>query len=853
MERTISRTNKMKKTFTSLLILSACMCLHAQTSSKGVSSASGVIKRFCGNSNINLVLKRISSSKQATDQFTYHVDNKGQLTVQGNTPVAICRGFYDYIRSNGYGINSWSGNRLNLPAKLQPQAPKTVTSPFCHHYYYNVVTYGYTNPYWDWNRWEQEIDWMALHGMDMPLALVANEAISARVWKKLGLTDDEIQRYFVGPAHLPWMRMGNISEVDSPMPASWHKDQVALQHKILSRMRSLGMKPICPGFAGFLPPEIKRIYPKANVVESEWAGFHNWMLMADDPLFTKIGRMFIEEWEKEFGKCDYYIADSFNEMSIPFPPKGTQERYDKLAQYGSAVYEGIHSANPDATWVMQGWMLGFTRSIWDYDSYSALMRNVPDNKVLILDMAEDYNYHWWKNTANWEYFKGFDNKQWVYSTIPNMGGKTGMTGFLEFYANGGRLDALKSPNRGNLVGYGTAPEGTENNEVIYELICDAGWTADSIDLKKWLQNYTQCRYGKTNDNITGYWNEITQSVYNNFTDHPRFVWQLRPGRSTKGTYQIDSLFFTAIEKFALAAPEMKDSPRYIDDLIELSAQYAGGKMEVLIQNVLQAAMWDEVGKVDSIQALFDKIAVATDRILAAHPIYNLQRWIDFARSHATTPEEATYYEKNAKRIVTIWGPPVNDYSARIWSGLIRDFYKPRYDAYFNSLKSGKAFDYAAWEGNWVETSKGLSPVTPPADIVQACLDLINLAKPVFYKSTALADERELGTWIPSMVSTQWKEVEWTMPVSELKGLRGVSFRWVRGGQKLEINKVSLEVDGEIVATNEHYGETGISNKNNDYRLDLPGQLGGNNGVVLRAVIRSTNDCESFGKVIMIHK
>ena len=212
MERTISRTNKMKKTFTSLLILFACMCLHAQTSSKGVSSANGVIKRFCGNSNINLVLKCISSSKQATDQFTYHVDNKGQLTVQGNTPVAICRGFYDYIRSNGYGINSWSGNRLNLPAKLQPQAPKTVTSPFRHHYYYNVVTFGYTNPYWDWNRWEQEIDWMALHGMDMPLALVANEAISARVWKKLGLTDDEIQRYFVGPAHLPWMRMGNIAQ-----------------------------------------------------------------------------------------------------------------------------------------------------------------------------------------------------------------------------------------------------------------------------------------------------------------------------------------------------------------------------------------------------------------------------------------------------------------------------------------------------------------------------------------------------------------------------------------------------------------------------------------------------------------
>jgi hypothetical protein len=128
-----------------------------------------------------------------------------------------------------------------------------------------------------------------------------------------------------------------------------------------------------------------------------------------------------------------------------------------------------------------------------------------------------------------------------------------------------------------------------------------------------------------------------------------------------------------------------------------------------------------------------------------------------------------------------------------------------------------------------------------------------LAKPVYHKSTVLADERQLGTWIPSMVSREWKEVEWTVPVSELKGLLGVSFRWVRGGQKLEINKVSLEVDGQTVAVNEHFGETGIRNKDNDYRLDLPAQLGGNNGVTLRAVVRSTNNCESFGKVIMIHK
>ena len=843
----------MKKLTLTLLLFAFFGAAAIEGKTDERTAAESVIKRFCGDNKIKLKLKYKATPKESRDKFTYSVDKSGTLNIEGNSPVALCRGFYDFVRSNGYGINSWSGNRLSLPASLKPASAKTVTSPFRHHYYYNVVTYGYTTPYWDWNRWQQEIDWMALHGIDMPLALVANEAISARVWKKLGLTDEEIQRYFVGPAHLPWMRMGNLSGVDSPMPETWHKDQLELQHKILDRMRSLGMKPICPGFAGFLPPEIKRIYPNANVVQSEWAGFHNWMLMADDPLFPKIGKMFIEEWEKEFGKGEYYIADSFNEMSVPFPPKGTKERYDKLAQYGKTVYEGIRSANPDATWVMQGWMLGFTRSIWDYESYSALMREVPDNKVLILDMAEDYNYKFWHNTANWEFFKGFDNKQWVYSTIPNMGGKTGMTGYLEFYANGGRLDALRSANKGNLVGYGTAPEGTENNEVIYELITDAGWTADSIVLKDWLQNYTLSRYGKTDPAITAYWNEITRSVYNNFTDHPRYCWQLRPGRSPRGSMQIDSLFFSAIEKFAQAAPRMKDSKLYAVDLMDLSAQYAGGKMEVLMQTVGQAAMWDEREKIDSVATLFTRIAEKTDNVLSAHPIYNLRRWIDFARAHGNSPEQAAYYEKNAKRIVTIWGPPVNDYSARIWSGLIRDFYLPRCKAYFNSIKTGKPFDYTKWEGDWVEKSKGLSPVTPPNDVVGACLDLMKLARPVYHKATSITTESQLGTWIPSMLSNDWKEVQWTVPVSALKGLKGVSFRWLRGTEKLEINKVVLEVDGEEVVNIERFGETGLVNKGNDYRFELPENLGGNNGVVLRAVVRSTAGCQSFGSVIMVHK
>ena len=635
---------------------------------------------------------------------------------------------HTYIKSKKAGINSWSGNRLEWPDHMEDIPAQTVVSPYKHHYYFNTVTYGYTMPYWDWTRWEKEIDWMALHGMDMPLALVANEAISARVWKRLGLTDKEIADYFVGPAHFPWMRMGNISGIDGPLPLEWHDGQIALQHKILDRMKSLGMKPICPGFAGFLPKAMKRIFPDIELIETSWCdgAFHNWMLSPQNQLFTRIGQMFIEEWEKEFGKNDYYLVDSFNEMDIPFPPKGTEERYTLLADYGEKVYSSIKSGNPDAVWVMQGWMFGYQRHIWDYETLQSLVSKVPDNKMLLLDLAVDYNRCFWKTEVNWEFYKGMFGKEWVYSVIPNMGGKSGLTGKLEVYANG-HLDALNSKNRGNLAGYGTAPEGLENNEVIYELICDAGWHTNRIDVTEWLHDYSLCRYGKVTDEIMSFWKGLQESVYGSFTDHPRYNWQFRPGTVRRGSIKANEAFYQSIETLCQAIPTMKESPLFEVDMIEMTVQYLGGKIEALIQTIELAYQHGDMEKASALETEFEALMIGADRLLCSHPNLRLENWLNYAHNWGSTQELKNYYEKNARRIVTIWGPPVDDYSARIWSGLLRDYYLPRWKNYFEAKRTGKAFNQTEWERIWVEEKQGVSEGKPYDNVWEACIELINQA------------------------------------------------------------------------------------------------------------------------------
>lgn len=714
-----------------ILLFSLCLLASSLQAvcgqKKALDETRKVIERVTGKSDlpVSFVLKANKGQLEGKTNFHYRVDD-GVLKIEGSSPVALCHGFYDFVKSNRAGLYSWSGNNIRFPQQLTDGTEKQVVSPFQHHYMFNVCTYGYSMPYWDWERWEKEIDWMALHGIDMPLALVGYEAIIARVWKKMGLTDEEINSYFVGPAHLPWMRMGNVSGIDGPLNEDWHRQQIALQHKILKRMKSLGMKPICPGFPGFIPEAFKRIYPDLHIIQTHWGGaFCNWMISPQEELFSKIGTAFIREWEKEFGKNEYYLVDSFNEMEIPFPAKGSKERYELLASYGEKVYQSIRKGNPNAVWTMQGWMFGYQRNIWDYETLGALVSKVPDDKMLLLDLAVDYNKHFWHSEVNWEFYKGFYNKPWVYSVIPSMGGKTAMTGILDFYANG-HLEALSSPNKGRLLAHGMAPEGIENNEVIYELLSDAGWSDKKIDIHEWLREYSCNRYGSCPAAIGRCWDLLLESVYGTFTDHPRYNWQFRPGTVRDGSINLSPSFFKAIESFVEASGQMKDNPLYLADLAEFTALYLGGKVELLVKAIDKQYEIGDTVRAVKFEKDFEHIMLGMDALLSTHPTLRLERWIDFAHKQAVTPEQRLQYKRNAKRIVTIWGPPVDDYSARVWSGLIRDYYLPRWKHYFASRKTGESFDFAAWEKNWVE-SEDCSSQTPPTDVVSTARSLMDYA------------------------------------------------------------------------------------------------------------------------------
>ena len=827
-----------------LVVLSVISCSYAIAMDNN--PVLNLVRRVSGNPNVSLSYK-IKDAKDGRTYYKYAVDN-GELKIVGSDKISICRGFYDYVKNNGMGMYTWSGNNISVPSSLPSVSPVHVISPFENHYYLNVVTYGYSMPFWDWKRWEQEIDWMALHGINMPLTLVAHETIMARVYKKFGLSDEEINSYFVGPAHLPFSRMGLMEKLDGPLNSDWYNDQIELQHKILDRMRSLDMKPICPSFAGFVPEGIKRIYPDVRIVKTHWGGaFNNWMINPEEKLFSEMMTSFIEEWEKEFGKCEYYLSDSFNEMEIPFPDKGDPARYSLLASYGEKVYSSIKRANKDAVWVMQGWMFGYQRHIWDYETLGALVSRVPDDKMLLLDLAVDYNRHFWHSEVNWEYYKGFYNKQWVYSVIPNMGGKTGMTGVLDFYANG-HLEALSSSNRGNLVAHGLAPEGIENNEVLYELVTDAGWSDHRMDVRDWLKQYSINRYGKAPAQLMKAWDYLLKSVYGTFTDHPRFNWQFRPGTVKNGSIYMNEDYFRGLEAFLSASEELKDSPYYLTDLCEMTAHYLGGKAEILTRQIDQEYLLGDTLQAHFLQSRFEALMLGIDRILSQHPTLRLDRWLSFASASGKTASQSNQYETNARRIVTIWGPPVDDYSARIWSGLVGSYYLGRWKEYYKGRDSGKSADLSSWERKWVEENRVYKKWNSDFDLIDFSRKMIGLSQDISSADLLLNRPAMIGTW--SLVRNSSKDLLFNIPARMLVGLNGVSLECLKGKGDIEVTGLVLEADGKVIysSSDRVLSDEGILN----LKLEIPANVTANNGCVLKLKIKSSTD-SAAGIVICVNK
>ena len=712
-------------------ILIFCSVVVGCTTKSGVgkakSPADRLIQRIIPNHAHHFVTE--IGVKDSVDWFEIEsVDNK--IVLRGTNGVSVASALYYYLKEYGHCQITWNGTNLNLPDVLPVVKEKIhKNTPYEYRYYLNYCTFNYSMSWWDWERWEKEIDWMALHGINMPLAITGEEYIWDQVYRSYGFTDEDLDPFFSGPAYFSWFWMGNLDGWGGPLPKSWKESHKELQIKIVQRQRELGMKPVLPAFTGHVPASFKKYFPDAKLKQTNWGNdFEDtYILDADDPLFAELGKKFLEVQSEVYGTDHLYSADTFNENE---PPTDDPEYLSELSK---KVFEGMKSADPEAVWVMQGWLFYSHRDFWKAPQIKGLLDAVPNDRMIILDLATEIEPVWKRTEA-------FYGKQWIWNMLHNFGGNISMFGRIENVANNPAED-LNDPNSGQLKGIGLTMEAIEQNPVLYELMTDNTWRDTPIDLDAWLKDYIRNRYGKTTQDLEDAWNILVQTVYNGkvirdgaesiIVSRPTFEGYRRWAR-TKMNYKPEDLL-PAWDLFIKSIDGSDQYDGFLYDLVDVSRQVLANYALPLQQQITVAYNNNDKQKFEQYSKEFIELIEDMDGLLATQKDFMLGPWLADARECGFTTEEKDLYEQNARDLITLWGDADNrlhEYSCRQWSGLFNDFYKPRWEQFFDQVRQDwqkfdqKAFDeeIKQWEWQWV-ISNNEFPVEPSGDPAEIAVEL----------------------------------------------------------------------------------------------------------------------------------
>lgn len=234
-----------------------------------VEAARDVIRRTLGASADarleQFSLTGMDARKDGKDVF--HVQSsedasgKTHITISGSSGVAIASGFYYYMRNYANGSVTWGVNRSGIelgaltatagPLPPIPQEEVTVISSSTVRYMYNFCTLSYSLAFASEDDWTFQVDWMALHGINLPLAAVGYEYVQSLLYLNLGLNEKDLEEFFPGPAFLGWNRMSDMDGPWSgPLSIDWQRRRAEMANRTYARMRDLGMNPVRMGFSG---------------------------------------------------------------------------------------------------------------------------------------------------------------------------------------------------------------------------------------------------------------------------------------------------------------------------------------------------------------------------------------------------------------------------------------------------------------------------------------------------------------------------------------------------------------------------------------------------------------------------
>ena len=700
--------------------------LHGQGS---LAAARAVVEREMPHLASQIHLSLVTGDYAGKPDGFRITGTRGNINVQAATVPTLLFGLNWYLKYVAHLNVSTNGSQLGSPGLELPAVQYPIARPALYPFRYalNENTDGYTTPYWDLDRWQHEIDILALSGFNAVLIQRGNDLAVYQAFRDMGYSDPDIRKWITQPAHQNWQWMGNMCCFVEPITLALMEKRAASARKIMDELRDLGITPVMPGFWGVVPDDFAKYVPGAHVVvqTEPWNGFERpgW-LDPRDPAFARLAAAFYKHQKELFGDSTLYDMETFQE--------GGQSGDVPVGPGAIAIQKALNLAHPVALWFMMAWQDNPRKELVDaVDRSHILIADIEQGRIPRDNREAD--------------FKG---ARWLFGGLWEFGGRTTMGAPLYDYAT--RMpQAAKQPDS-HLSGTALFTEGLDTNPLAYDLYTEMAWRTEPVDLQQWTADYAQRRYGAPDAHAARAWEIIRNTVYGYHADGVRnhgerdaaheSIFNAQPSLDATRTghwapdvlrYDADDLQ-PALTELLEVAPALRHTASYQYDLADITRQVLANEARHLLPRIKAAYESKDRAAFDKLTAQWLGGMRMEDTLLATNEYFLLGRWLSYVPAWSSSPAELKSLEYDAHSILTTWGDrtasaDLHEYGNKDWAGLISSYYAERWKLYFASLdtalKTGEppqAIDWYNFGDKWNQSTEHFPPV-PAGDTYAASI------------------------------------------------------------------------------------------------------------------------------------
>ncbi|HUZ46594.1 MAG TPA: alpha-N-acetylglucosaminidase TIM-barrel domain-containing protein [Terriglobia bacterium] len=572
----------------------------------------------------------------------------------GASGTATLYAVYHYLEKFcGMGF-FWDGDQVPAASSVPAEGIAISAHPqFSERYYGNGCIWVYSTPWWHWEEWQRYLDWMVkkrLNTFFMSWSPGVN-AVWKSVWAKFGIKV-------------------------SGEPDKWLESRAELDLRIVNYARSRGLRIVAPAVGADVPAGFANRYPDTPILKGVWSGTTSSFMVPDSPMYRKVCRVFLEEYNSRYGNDHLYVLADLSETAM----KGSEEAKRKyVLDLPRVNLEVIREIDPQGIGLLQGWT--FLGKEWPAARARECIQQLPAESIRVVDF-------WAERQPLYKEMDYFEGTPWIFGVLNSFGGDTHLHGDMRML--GKQMKTVSQDDQARkCTGFALVNEVSGFNYFYFELATKLGWNPSEVELRSFTHEYAITRYGvRAAEPMQRALNELLASVYSSDAFAKPLYWHRLDGKFNADVWR-GRPFIPHLRRaveYALEASEAaKANPLYLHDLNDITRAYLGQVFNLQVMAMAGAVeRLDErtfLQKAASLRQILDSI----EKLLSHDDYYWLTPSI---RSAQSLPGAPANIDRRVRDILTLLGgyPALRDYACRDTYEMVRGYYRPRVEVFIKGLR-----------------------------------------------------------------------------------------------------------------------------------------------------------------------